>query len=167
MLITRDGVRLLGRDDLADFLRLAGQDPVVNVFAEYRARTTSLEPRWLGGEVWGRYRDGVLAAACHVGANLVPIGCDAADAEVFAERALRTGRHATTIVGPQDPVEAFWQAVSRRWRSPREVRRAQPHLELHDPPVVAPDPLVRRTTREDFVAVGRAIAAASACRLKK
>ena len=62
MLITRDGVRLLGRDDLADFLRLAGQDPVVNVFAEYRARTTSLEPRWLGGEVWGRYRDGVLAA---------------------------------------------------------------------------------------------------------
>ena len=30
----------------------------MNVFALYRARTTSLEPRWLGGEVWGRFDEG-------------------------------------------------------------------------------------------------------------
>lgn len=150
MLTTRDGVRLLGRHDLSDFLRLAGRDPVVNVFAEYRARTTSLEPRWLGGEVWGRYRDGSLAAACHVGANLVPVGCDAADAELFAERVLRVGRHTSTIVGPQEPVEAFWAVVGRRWNPPRDVRRGQPHLELASPPAVSPDPLVRRTTRADL-----------------
>ncbi len=46
---------------------------MVNVFADYRARTTNLEPRWLGGEVWGRFLDGRLTAACHVGANLVPV----------------------------------------------------------------------------------------------
>ena len=58
MLTTRHGVRLLGAADLDAFLALAGQDPVVNVFADYRARTTNLEPRWLGGEMWGRFDDG-------------------------------------------------------------------------------------------------------------
>ena len=37
-------------------LALAARDPVVNVFADYRARPTRLEPRWLGGEMWGRVR---------------------------------------------------------------------------------------------------------------
>ena len=69
MLTTRHGVRVLGPQDLPDFVRLVGLDPVVNVFADYRARTTNLEPRWLGGEMWGRYLDGRLTAACHVGAN--------------------------------------------------------------------------------------------------
>ena len=53
MLTTRHGVRPLGTADLDAFLALTGRDPVVNVFAEHRARTTNLEPRWLGGEMWG------------------------------------------------------------------------------------------------------------------
>jgi predicted GNAT family acetyltransferase len=150
ILSTRDEVRLLGRDDLPDFLALTALDPVVNVFAEYRARTTSLEPRWLGGEMWGRYRDGALTAACHVGANLVPVECDEADAIAFADRARRGGRAASTIVGPRQAVEAFWERVSDRWGRPREIRAAQPHLALADWPQVAPDPLVRRTTRADL-----------------
>ena len=48
---SRHGVRVLGTPDLEAFLALASRDPVVNVFALYRARTTSLEPRWLGGEM--------------------------------------------------------------------------------------------------------------------
>ena len=39
----------------------------MNVFVDYRARTTNLEPRWLGGEMWGRFEGGTLRAACHVG----------------------------------------------------------------------------------------------------
>ena len=31
----------------------SARDPVVNVFVDYRARITRLDPRWLGGEVWG------------------------------------------------------------------------------------------------------------------
>lgn len=150
MLTTRDGVRPLGVADLQDFLELAGRDPVVNVFADYRARTTSLEPRWLGGEVWGRFEDGRLRAACHVGANLVPVEADEDDARAFAERALARGRTVSTIVGPHDAVRAFWDAVSPSWGTPRELRWEQPHLEIAADPLVTPDVEVRRTTREDM-----------------
>ena len=69
----RHGVSVLGPADLPDFLELTGRHPVVNAFAEYRARSTSLEPRLLAGEVWGRYVAGRLVAGCHDGANLMPV----------------------------------------------------------------------------------------------
>ncbi len=141
---------MLGTPDLEDFLTLADRDPVVNVFALYRARTTSLEPRWLGGEMWGRYDEGRLVAACHVGANLVPIGCDADDARAFAEKALTRSRTCTTIVGPHDPVRAFWNAVAGTWGRPRDTRWLQPHLVIDGDPEVEGDPLVRRTDRNDM-----------------
>lgn len=150
MLTTRHGVRPLGAADLAAFLELARRDPVVNVFAEYRATTTNLEPRWLGGEMWGRFEGGELAAACHVGANLVPVQAGAEDAAVFAERALARGRTVSTIVGPQDAVRVFWNGVAASWGRPREKRWEQPHLVISAPPQVAADPLVRRTTRRDL-----------------
>lgn len=150
MLSTRHGVRVLGTSDLADFLRLCARDPVVNAFADYRARTTHLEPRWLGGEVWGRYADGELVAACHVGANLVPVQASEDDARVLAERALARGRTVSTLVGPQPAVRAFWDAVSPSWGRPRESRWDQPHLEISRLPLVAADPQVRRTTMDDL-----------------
>jgi GNAT superfamily N-acetyltransferase len=150
VLTTRHGVRPLGAGDLDDFLALSGLDPVVNVFVDYRARTTNLEPRWLGGEMWGRFEDGELRAACHVGANLVPVQASAEDARAFAERALTRGRTVSTIVGPHEAVEVFWNGVASGWGRPRETRWNQPHLEISGPPAVAPDPLVRRTTRHDL-----------------
>ncbi len=150
MLTTRHGVRVLGAADLADFLALSDRDPVVNVFVDHRARSTNLEPRWLGGEVWGRYADGRLVAACHVGANLVPVNATPDDARAFAERALSRSRSVSTIVGPHDAVRAFWQVVAGSWGPPRETRWRQPHLELSGPAAVAADPRVRRTTREDM-----------------
>lgn len=146
----RHGVRVLGTPDLDDFLTLANRDPVVNVFALYRARTTSLEPRWLGGEVWGRFDAGKLVAACHVGANLVPIQCTPDDARAFAEKALTRSRSATTIVGPHDAVRPFWNAVAGAWGRPREARWQQPHLVITATPEVEPDPFVRRTDRHDM-----------------
>lgn len=143
-------MRVLGTPDLEDFLTLANRDPVTNVFALYRARTTSLEPRWLGGEMWGRYDEGRLVAACHVGANLVPIGCDADDARAFAEKALTRSRTCTTIVGPHDAVHAFWNAVAGTWGQPRETRWRQPHLVISGEPEVEGDRLVRRTDRNDL-----------------
>lgn len=150
MLTTRHGVRPLGAADLDAFLALARRDPVVNVFADYRASTTNLEPRWLGGEMWGRFVGGTLAAACHVGANLVPVQATADDAAVFAERALARGRTVSTIVGPQEAVRVFWNGVAGSWGRPREARWEQPHLEISESPHVDPDPLVRRTTKEDL-----------------
>ena len=140
---------MLGPADLAAFHALTAQDPVVNVFADYRARTTNLDPRWLGGEMWGYYEGGELVAACHVAANLVPVQCDEVAAEAFAERAVARGRTSSTIVGPAATVDAVWQVLAGEWGPPRECRWRQPHLVIDEPPAVEPDPLVRRTTRED------------------
>ncbi len=141
---------MLGSTDLDEFVALAGREPVVNVFALYRARTTSLEPRWLGGEVWGRFDDGRLIAACHVGANLVPVQATEDDAAAFAERALARNRSVTTIVGPHPAVRSFWNGVAGSWGRPRETRWEQPHLELAGPPAIEPHPDVRRTDRRDM-----------------
>ncbi|HEX5088685.1 MAG TPA: GNAT family N-acetyltransferase [Nocardioides sp.] len=150
MLTTRHGVRPLGTPDLDAFLALTGRDPVVNVFADHRARTTNLEPRWLGGEMWGRFDGGELVAACHVGANLVPVEARPDDARAFAERALTGTRSVTTIVGPHEAVEVFWNTVADQWGRPRELRWHQPHLQIDHAPLVEPHPDVRRTTRADL-----------------
>ena len=150
MITTRQGIRTLGPADLGAFLELTGRDPVVNVFADHRARTTSLDPRWLGGEVWGRWVGGELAAACHVGANLVPICASADDARAFGERALTRGRTVSTLVGPAEPVRILWETVAASWGRPREQRWVQPHMVIDDAPAVAPDPEVRRSTKADF-----------------
>lgn len=153
MLTTRHGIRALGAADLDEFLALAREDPVVNVFVDYRATTTTLEPRWLGGEMWGRYVDGELVAACHVGANLVPVQATVDDAAAFAERALTRGRTVSTIVGPQEAVRTFWNGVAGSWGRPREARWEQPHLEISGLPALAPDRAVRRSVRSDMDAL--------------
>ena len=150
MLTARHGIRVLGAADLGAFQDLAAEDPVVNVFASHRARVTNLEPRWLGGEMWGRFEDGRLRAACHVGANLVPVQATEDDARVFGERALTRSRTISTIVGPHAPVRALWETVAGAWGTPREQRWEQPHLEIGDDPVLTPDPRVRRTTSADI-----------------
>jgi uncharacterized protein len=146
----REGLHVLGSEDLEDFLALTARDPVVNCFADYRARTTRLDPRWLGGEVWGRYAEGRLTAACHLGANLVPIEASDDDARAFAERAVRRPRSVSTLVGPQAAVRAFWDVASATWEEPRDERWDQPHLELVGEPLVEQDPEVRVTTKADL-----------------
>lgn len=153
MLTTRDQVRLLGPDDRDAFLALTGRDPVVNVFADYRARVTNLDPRWLGGEMWGRFEDRELVAGCHMGANLVPVQCTPDDVVRFADRALGRMRSTATIVGPHAAVAALWEEVGERWSSPREIRWRQPHLQIAGDPLVAPDPAVRVTTEADLAAL--------------
>ena len=153
MLTTRDHVRLLGPDDRDDFLALTALDPVVNVFADYRARVTNLDPRWLGGEIWGRFEGHVLVAGCHMGANLVPVQCTPDDVRMFADQALSRIRATATIVGPHDAVAALWDAVGDRWSPPREVRWRQPHLQIAHEPLVTPDPEVRVTTHSDLPAL--------------
>jgi predicted GNAT family acetyltransferase len=134
-------------------LELTARDPVVNVFADYRTRLTQLDTRWLGGEVWGYLEDGRLVSACHAAANLVPVNATPAALEVFAERALATGRRCATVVGPAEVVDPMWEILGRRWGPAREVRRNQPHLQIGSAPLVEPDPAVRRTTASDLAAL--------------
>jgi uncharacterized protein len=150
VLRTQQGLRLLGPSDVEAMLELTARDPVVNVFAEHRTRLTRLDPRWLGGEVWGWYEDGELVSACHSAANLVPVGATPKAATVFAQRAMGVPRRCATIVGPAAEVEAMWSVLEPVWGSAREVRRRQPHLETATQPLVAPDPAVRRAVASDL-----------------
>ncbi|MDT0201123.1 GNAT family N-acetyltransferase [Nocardioides sp. AE5] len=146
-------VRVLGPEDVEAFLALTAQDPVVNVFAEFRARTTRLDPRWLGGQVVGLHRSGELVGALHLGANLVPVGIQTDDVAAFAEAAMRARGRVSTMVGRSAPVEAIWRQVGPRWDEPRDVRPGQLHMEIAGPAQVEPHPDVRRTNADDFDAV--------------
>ena len=130
-------------------LRLAAQDPVTNVFADYRSRLTQLDPRWLGGEVWGYQVDGELVSACHSAANLVPVQATPQALAAFAERAVSSTRRCATIVGPTETVGPLWRLLEPHWAPAREERWDQPHLQISSAPAVAPDPLVRRTEGAD------------------
>lgn len=153
MLRTQHGLRLLGPSDLAAVLDLLARDPVPNVFVDYRARSTSLDRRWLGGEVWGYVEGGQLRSVCHAGANLVPAMADPPALQAFAARALHQRRRCSTIVGPTDQVRELWRELAPAWDEPRDVRWEQPHLETRSAPTVEPDPGVRRTTPEDIEAL--------------
>jgi predicted GNAT family acetyltransferase len=131
-------------------LELCSRDPVVNVFADYRSRLTQMEPRWLGGEVWGYQVDGELVSACHAAANLVPVQATPAALTAFAERALALPRRCSTIVGPAGTVGPLWQVLAPHWEPAREIRWDQPHLQISSAPAVEPDPLVRRTVSADL-----------------
>jgi predicted GNAT family acetyltransferase len=143
------GVHVLGPDDLPAALDLLARDPVTNVFADYRARITQLDQRWLGGQMWGYVEDGELVSLCHVGANLVPVAATPAACAAFAARALTRRRASATIVGPRAEVEMLWDHLGPRWGTPRDERWDQPHLQTSTPSPVEPDPLVRRTTSEE------------------
>ncbi len=145
VLRTQPGLRLLGPSDLPAMLELTACDPVVNVFADYRARLTQLDPRWLGGEVWGFHEDGRLVSACHAAANLVPVQATPEALVAFAERAAAQHRRCATIVGPTEAVEPLWRAPRAALvGTPREARWRQPHLQISRSRPIAPDPL--RTT---------------------
>ena len=56
----------------------------------------------------------------------------------------------STIVGPHEAVEVFWNTVASAWGQPRELRWQQPHLQIHHAPLVEAHPDVLRTTRADL-----------------
>ncbi|RNM15864.1 GNAT family N-acetyltransferase [Nocardioides pocheonensis] len=143
-------MRVLGPADLPAALEVLAGDPVTNVFVEYRSRLTQLDPRWLGGQMWGYLVDGKLQALCHVGANMVPVAGTPESCAAFAARALRHRRVSSTIVGPREAVELLWSDLAEEWGAPREARWDQPHLEIATASEVTADALVRRTTPEEI-----------------
>jgi len=150
VLRTQRNVRLLGPANLAEVTELLARDPVVNVVADYRARTTQLQPRWLGGEMWGYYEDDRLVSVCHSAANLMPALAGPEASEAFAERALRQGRKCSTLLGPEDAGDRVWELLRGSWSEPRVLRPNQPHLEIDHDPLVEADPWVRRGGMTDL-----------------
>lgn len=137
------GVRVLGPRDLSAARAVIARDPVINVFVDSLVQASALDPR-RGAEVWGYVDQGELQALCHVGGNLVPVEADDVAIRSFAAYALRRGRNCFQIVGPARAVQLFWSLVERQWGPPREIRPDQPFMVIDGPPLIAPDPRVRR-----------------------
>lgn len=146
----RFSVRTLGPEDVGAALRCVSRDPVVNVFVDHRIRSTRLERRLLGGEIWGYFDRDELRSLCHVGANLVLVNADDDAALAFAGTTLERRPHVATMVGPRAAIETFWGEVHHDWWTPRDLRWDQPHLEINGEPLVEADPKVQRTTPDQL-----------------
>jgi predicted GNAT family acetyltransferase len=88
---------------------------------------------------------------CYAGANLVPICAGPEAVRAFAERARRTGRRCSSIVGPTEPTAELWSLLEPGWGPAREVRGRQPLMVTRALPAkVVPDPLVRRVRSDEL-----------------
>ena len=154
--VFRSPLRVLGDADRADVLALCAQDPVANVFVSSRVSQVGVDPARLGGQLWGWYLEGRLAAVCWEGANLVPVlsrrggGSDADALDAFATRARRHGRRCSSLVGPADAVLGLWARLEDSWGPARDVRPDQPLMAIRGLPHVEPDPAVRLATPADL-----------------
>jgi predicted GNAT family acetyltransferase len=149
--LTTTTTRVLEPGDLEAALEVLNRDPVANAFVASRVNVAGLDPWRLGGEMWGWYAGGRLTSLCYAGANLVPICAGPEAIRAFAERARRTGRRCSSIVGPAESTAELWSLLERSWGPAREVRARQPLMVTRALPAeVAPDPLVRRVRRDEI-----------------
>ncbi|MEU8900143.1 GNAT family N-acetyltransferase [Nocardia sp. NPDC048505] len=140
--------RQLANRDLAQVLRVLDADPVASCMVAARLQEFGLDSRSGHGELWSR--GAPSESLCFSGANLVPLrgGPDALRA--FADRAARWPRVASSVVGRQELALPLWELLTVRWGPERELRGDQPLLALGQPPLVTPDPLVRRARPDEL-----------------
>ena len=143
-------LRQLDERDRSAVLAICDRDPVINVFVASRVRALGLDPGRLGAQMWGHAPAGRLESLCYSGANLVPVAATPDAVAAFAERAMRQGRRCSSVVGPAAEVQALWALLRPRWGPAREVRPVQPVMVTAGPPLIPPDPLVRRVRSDEI-----------------
>lgn len=151
-------IRALGPGDVAALEELLVRDERANLFVRHRVAETGLRSALLGGSVLGCFRDDRLVAACHCGANLVPVEADDAAVDGFARRLLATDiapamRRSASLVGRQDAVLRLWSHLEADWGPARSVRADQPFLALDTDPAVPADPRLRRVMIDEVDAL--------------
>ncbi|MGW7451053.1 GNAT family N-acetyltransferase [Streptomyces sp. NPDC054787] len=150
-MLTQTTTRVLEPSDLDAALEILGREPVENAFVASRVQVAGLDPWRLGGEMWGWYAHGELRSLCYAGANLVPVCAEPDAVRAFADRARRTGRRCSSIVGPAGPTRLLWQLLEPTWGPAREVRPHQPLMAIEGPSTtIEPDPLVRRVRKDEM-----------------
>ncbi|MFD7030807.1 GNAT family N-acetyltransferase [Streptomyces sp. NPDC059917] len=150
-MLTQTTTRVLEPSDLDAALAVLGREPVANAFVTSRVQVAGLDPWRLGGEMWGWYTDGELRSLCYAGANLVPACATPEAVRAFADRARRTGRRCSSIVGPVEAAGLLWRLLEPHWGPARDVRSHQPLMTTEQPSAeIAADPLVRRVRKEEM-----------------
>src|SRR5260370_4853199 len=143
-------VRVLDERDRDAVLAICDRDPVMHVFVSSRVRALGREPGRVGAQMWGRGPGGRLESLCYSGANVVPVAATPEAVVAFADGAVRQGRGCAAVVGPAAEVRALWALLRPRWGPAREVRSVQPVMVTAGPPLVPPDPLLRRVRPEEI-----------------
>ena len=143
-------VRVLDDRDRADAISIISRDPIANVFVGSRVDACGLDSWRLGAEMWGFPASGPLTALCYAGANMVPVGADEAAARAFADRARRTTRRCSSLVGPADQVGAMWAALEPSWGPARDVRAHQPLMSINSDPAHLGDAYVRAVRPDEL-----------------
>ncbi|EFL22859.1 MULTISPECIES: GNAT family N-acetyltransferase [Streptomyces] len=150
-MLTTSTTRVLEPQELDSALAVLNRDPVSNAFVAARVQVAGLDPWRLGGEMWGWYSGGRLESLCYAGANLVPICATPEAVRGFAERARRSGRRCSSIVGPADTTAELWSLLEPSWGPAREVRARQPLMVTTSMSAdVPPDPRVRRVRKDEM-----------------
>jgi predicted GNAT family acetyltransferase len=120
------------------------EDPAMSCFAEARLFPLPGEPGTPSPPSGlGYWVEGQLRSVCLLGANLVPVAAGPDAVEAFADALRRTGRRASSILGPAEAVLALWERLEPAWGRAREVRPVQPMLAIAVGPQCEPDPYVR------------------------
>jgi predicted GNAT family acetyltransferase len=138
--------RVLDADDEPAVRDLLATDPVGACMVAGRIETHGTAAATLGAPLWGLWTGRRLDALCLAGANLIPFsrpGAEREAATAFADRARRTGRRCSTIVGPAASVVPLWELLAPSWGPAREVRARQPLLAIEGAPAVPAEPRVR------------------------
>lgn len=143
-------LRDLGPTDLPALQKLIDNDPLANLFVDYRIALTEMKPRWLGGTIWGYFEDRELVSACHAAANLVPIEATGDAIDEFVTRALSGPRIASSIVGVQDAVVRMWRQLEPTWGPARSPRLDQPFLAISGECALSGDRRVRRVSIDEL-----------------
>lgn len=139
--------RPLRRDDVEAALALTQSRPYAHCFL------AALLERGAIDDLVGVHDGGELQAIASIGANCVPTDLDAATSQSLGDFLATNGRRSASIVGRASDVELVWAALDGRWGPARDRRLRQPLMALASDPLTAADPLVRRTTADDFDAV--------------
>jgi len=150
VLKTTTHLRALTPRDLPELHELLDRDRLVNLFVRNRVDATKLQARWLGGQVWGYFEDGVLVSACHAGANVVPVQATPKALEAFAQQVLADNVRPSSIVGPRDTVLPLWKLLEPRWGPARSPRLDQPFMVMERDSRLVPDPRVRPVLIDEF-----------------
>ncbi|MFI6168276.1 GNAT family N-acetyltransferase [Nocardia sp. NPDC051052] len=141
--------RQLANRDLGQVLRVLDADPVASCMVAARLQEFGLDTSRCGqGELWSR--GAPSESLCFSGANLVPLRGDHDALRAFADRALRWPRIASSVVGRRELALPLWEMLADHWGPARELRGEQPLLALVQPPLVAPDPNVRRVRPDEL-----------------
>lgn len=141
-MLTAD-VRLLGDAERAAVERVLDRAPYAAAPVAEQIAAHGLDWWRAEARVFGYGQRRQLESVCWLGANVIPVEATPSAIAAFADLAVINSRQCSSIVGPADPVLAFWDRVSPVWGPAREVRACQPLLAVDAPPAAQADPAVR------------------------